>query len=111
MLGKPPRRQVAGRSCLEVQHASHIILHEHEKRLSFEQANQISWIAGGSVNVDHHVTVTFHNSDCTTSNSYTMAHNDCIAEAIADLKTQDHPNIAATAKGYKVARMTLLDRI
>jgi hypothetical protein len=38
-----------------------------------------------------------------------MAHNDCIAEAIADLKTQDRPNIAAIAKRYKVARITLLD--
>jgi AraC-like DNA-binding protein len=39
-----------------------------------------------------------------------MAHNDRIAKAIADLKTQDRPNIAATAKRYKVARTTLLDR-
>jgi hypothetical protein len=39
-----------------------------------------------------------------------MAHNDRIAEAIADLKTQDRPNIAATAKRYKVARTTLSDR-
>jgi AraC-like DNA-binding protein len=38
-----------------------------------------------------------------------MAHNDRIAEAIADLKTQDRPNIAATAKRYKVARTTLSD--
>jgi hypothetical protein len=56
------------------------------------------------------VTVTFHHSDCTTSNSYIIAHNDRIDEAIADLKTQDRPNIAATAKRYKVARTTLLDR-
>jgi hypothetical protein len=39
-----------------------------------------------------------------------MAHNNRIAEAMADLKTQDRPNIAATAKRYKVARMTLSDR-
>jgi hypothetical protein len=39
-----------------------------------------------------------------------MAHNDRIAEAIADLKTQDRSNITATAKRYKVARTTLLDR-
>jgi hypothetical protein len=39
-----------------------------------------------------------------------MAHNDRIAEAITDLKTQDRPNIAAVAKRYKVARTTLLDR-
>jgi hypothetical protein len=39
-----------------------------------------------------------------------MTHNKCIAEAIADLQTQDRPNIAAIAKRYKVARMTLSDR-
>jgi hypothetical protein len=39
-----------------------------------------------------------------------MTHNERIAEAIADLQTQDRPNIAATAKRYKVAHTTLLDR-
>ena len=39
-----------------------------------------------------------------------MAHNDRIAEAIADLRTQNCPNIAATAKKYGVARTTLSDR-
>ena len=39
-----------------------------------------------------------------------MAHNARIAEAIADLETQDHPNIAATARKYQVARETLSKR-
>jgi Tc5 transposase DNA-binding domain len=39
-----------------------------------------------------------------------MAHNERIATAIADLGTQDRPNITATAKRYKIARKTLSDR-
>jgi hypothetical protein len=39
-----------------------------------------------------------------------MAHNNRIAEAIADLRTQDCPNIAATAKKYKLDRSTLSRR-
>ena len=39
-----------------------------------------------------------------------MDHNERITEAIADLKAQDRPNIAATAKKYQVARTTLSDR-
>jgi Tc5 transposase DNA-binding domain len=40
-----------------------------------------------------------------------MAHNARIAEAIADLETQDRPNVAATAKKCQVARTTLSDRV
>jgi hypothetical protein len=39
-----------------------------------------------------------------------MAHNDCIASAIADLKSQDRSNIAATARKYQVDRTTLSRR-
>ena len=39
-----------------------------------------------------------------------MDHNARIAEAITDLKSQDHPNIAATARKYNVARETLSKR-
>jgi hypothetical protein len=39
-----------------------------------------------------------------------MAHNERIATAIADLKSQSHLNIAAIAKKYKVTQITLLDR-
>jgi hypothetical protein len=39
-----------------------------------------------------------------------MAHDTRIAEAIADLKSQDHPNIAATARKYQLARQTLSNR-
>ena len=39
-----------------------------------------------------------------------MAHNARIAEAIADLETQDCLNIAAIARKYQVARTTLSDR-
>jgi hypothetical protein len=51
------------------------------------------------------VTVTFSNSDYTTSIDYSMAHNARIAEAITDLETQDRPNIAATAKKHNVAHL------
>ena len=39
-----------------------------------------------------------------------MAYNERIVEAIADLETQDLPNIAATARKYKVDRSTLSRR-
>jgi hypothetical protein len=39
-----------------------------------------------------------------------MAHNARIAEAIADLETQDRPNVAATARKYQVARRRGGDR-
>ena len=39
-----------------------------------------------------------------------MAHNTRIAEAITDLESQDRPNIAATARKYRVARETLSKR-
>jgi hypothetical protein len=39
-----------------------------------------------------------------------MAHNERIAAAIADLETQERPNITATAKRYEIARKTLSDR-
>ena len=39
-----------------------------------------------------------------------MAHDEHIAKAITELKTQDRPNIAAVAKKYKIARTTLSDR-
>ena len=45
-----------------------------------------------------------------TSNANIMAHNARIAEAIADLKSQDRPNIAATARKYQLARETLSKR-
>jgi hypothetical protein len=45
-----------------------------------------------------------------TSQANSMAHNARITEAIADLKTQDRPNIAATARKYRVARETLSKR-
>jgi hypothetical protein len=38
-----------------------------------------------------------------------MAHNARIAEAIADLESQDRPNISATAEKYQVKRTTLSD--
>jgi hypothetical protein len=46
----------------------------------------------------------FCNSHRTTSNTNKIVHNTRIAKAIANLKTQDRPNIAATAKKYRVAR-------
>ena len=39
-----------------------------------------------------------------------MTHNDHIESAIADLESQNRPNIAATAKKWNVARTTLSDR-
>ena len=39
-----------------------------------------------------------------------MDHNDRIQAAIADLESQDRPNIAATARKYGVARETLSKR-
>ena len=45
-----------------------------------------------------------------TSQVNSMAHNARIAEAIADLKSQDRPNIAAIARKYRVARETLSKR-
>ena len=39
-----------------------------------------------------------------------MAHNKRIAAAIADLKSQDCPNIAATARKYDLKRETLSKR-
>jgi hypothetical protein len=39
-----------------------------------------------------------------------MDHNAQIQSAIDDLESQDHPNIAATAKKWKVARETLSKR-
>ena len=52
----------------------------------------------------------FSNAHRTFSNCYSMAHNARIDEAIADLETQDRPNIAATAKKYRVDRTTLSRR-
>ena len=45
-----------------------------------------------------------------TSHANSMAHNSRIAEAIADLKSQDRPNIAATARKYQLDRTTLSRR-
>jgi hypothetical protein len=39
-----------------------------------------------------------------------MDHNARIAEAITDLESQDRPNIAATARRYRIARETLSKR-
>ena len=39
-----------------------------------------------------------------------MAHNARIADAIADLESQDRPNIFAIAKKYQLKRTTLSDR-
>jgi hypothetical protein len=39
-----------------------------------------------------------------------MAHNERIAITIANLESQSRPNITATAKKYKIARITLSDR-
>lgn len=39
-----------------------------------------------------------------------MAHNARIAAAIADLESQDRPNVSSTAKRHGVARKTLEDR-
>jgi hypothetical protein len=56
------------------------------------------------------VTVTFAKSNHATSINDSMAHNARIAEAIADLETQDRPNIASTARKHQVAHTTLSDR-
>ena len=45
-----------------------------------------------------------------TSYANSMDHNDRIQAAIADLESQDRPNIAATARKYGVARETLSKR-
>ena len=39
-----------------------------------------------------------------------MAHNDRIESAIADLESQERPNIAATATKFNIKRQTLSDR-
>jgi hypothetical protein len=39
-----------------------------------------------------------------------MDHNARIAEVITDLRSQDRPNIAATARKYRLARKTLSKR-
>jgi hypothetical protein len=56
------------------------------------------------------VTVTFSNYHARTSHANSIAYNERIATAIADLKSQNHLNITATAKKYKVARIKLSDR-
>ena len=45
-----------------------------------------------------------------TSHANSMAHNERIAAAIADLKSQDRLNIAATARNYDLKRETLSKR-
>jgi DDE superfamily endonuclease/Tc5 transposase DNA-binding domain len=52
----------------------------------------------------------FRNPVVRTSHANSMAHNTRIAEAITDLKRQDRPNIAATARKYGVDRSTLSRR-
>ena len=49
----------------------------------------------------HHVRTSYANS---------MAHNERIVAAIADLKSQDRLNIAVTARKYDLKRETLLKR-
>lgn len=49
----------------------------------------------------------FFNITASTSYANNMARNARIAEVIADLKGQDRPNIAATARRYQIARETL----
>ena len=39
-----------------------------------------------------------------------MAHNARIAEAITNVETEDRPNITVTARKFRVARETLLNR-
>ena len=39
-----------------------------------------------------------------------MAYNDRIQSALADLESQERPNISAPAKKWKVAHTTLSDR-
>ena len=52
----------------------------------------------------------FSNATVRISHANIMAHNDRIALAITDLKSQDRPNIAATARKYQLARETLSKR-
>jgi hypothetical protein len=52
----------------------------------------------------------FFNPIVRTSHVNSMAHDARIAEAITDLQSQDRPNIAATARKYRIARETLSKR-
>ena len=52
----------------------------------------------------------FSDAIARTSHSNSMANNDRIALAIGDLKSQDRPNVAATARKYQPVRKTLSKR-
>jgi AraC-like DNA-binding protein len=52
----------------------------------------------------------FFKMTTSSSNAARMAHNDRIAKAIDDLESQNRPNIAATAKKWKIDRSTLSRR-
>jgi Tc5 transposase DNA-binding domain len=52
----------------------------------------------------------FYNPHRQSFNANSMDHNARIEAAIADLESQDHQNIAATAKKWGVARETLSKR-
>jgi hypothetical protein len=52
----------------------------------------------------------FHTAHPRTLNANNMDHNARIQAAIADLESQDHQNIAATAKKWEVKRETLSKR-
>jgi hypothetical protein len=52
----------------------------------------------------------FPTTNTLTLKLHKMDHNARIESAITDLESQGHPNVAATAKKWKVARETLSKR-
>jgi hypothetical protein len=53
---------------------------------------------------------TFYTAHARVSNANSMDHNAQIQKAIDDLKSQSHTNFAATARRWKVERITLTKR-